>query len=349
MFKDPTLLPVVFPGLMEVQRTHLRPAASDERIVDVDYCPNAQAIHHLEPIDDVVIREWGADGTLQASTLLLGRLAKGALTAKPQDVPLMREKLDWLLERCGASKNSHAYREMRALFNHLPRRELLYADAASLKTLVDRMVYMSSDNEIVVTTRTGQGYETVSVAFSDVRYSHRVEEDLKRALGEAFGPIAFNTWADLRRDRPARLLLRSDAGSSTRSTLPQVHAIVERVISTWEDRVGVTLEQTYGPAEGRRLFTRYIRSESRSGMYRESTRPEDVPEDLRRLETIEGRLETHVRVDTADSATLTIYSPRPLGLTVDAAHAPAPGAAGAGGAVDPADAARRSRPSPSSA
>ena len=94
-----------------------------------------------------------------------------------------------------------------------------------------------------------------------------------------------------------------------------MHAIVERVISTWEDRVAVTLEQTYGPAEGRRLYTRYIRSESRSGMYRESTRPEDVPEDLRRLETIEAQLETHVRVDTADSATLTIYSPRPLGLT----------------------------------
>ena len=64
VFKDPTLLPVVFPGLMEVQRTHLRPAATDERVIDVDYCPNAQAIHHLEPIDDVVIREWGADGTL---------------------------------------------------------------------------------------------------------------------------------------------------------------------------------------------------------------------------------------------------------------------------------------------
>jgi glutamate dehydrogenase len=305
VFKDPALLPVVFPGLMEVQRTHLRPAPGDERVIDVDYCPNAQAIHHLEPIDDVVIREWNADGTLQASTLLLGRLAKGALTAKPQDVPLMREKLAWLLERCGESKNSHAYRETRALFNHMPRRELLYTDVASLKTLVDRMVYMSSDTEIVVTSRTGQGYETVSVAFSDLRYSHRIEEDLKRALSEAFGPISFNTWADL--GVIALLVFYFDqTGLEHPIDVPQIHAIVERVISTWEDRVAATLEQTYGPAEGRRLLTRYIRSESRSGMYRESTRPEDVPEDLRRLETIEAQLETHVRVDSADSATLTI-------------------------------------------
>jgi len=136
VFKDPALLPVVFPGLMEVQHTHLRPQAGDERVIDVDYCPNAQAIHHLEPIDDVVIREWGADGTLQSATLLLGRLAKGALTAKPQDVPLMREKLAWLLERTGAPSNSHASRETRALFNHMPRRELLYTAVTRAKDFV---------------------------------------------------------------------------------------------------------------------------------------------------------------------------------------------------------------------
>ena len=62
----------------------------------------------------------------------------------------MREKLACLLERCGEASNSHAYRETRALFNHMPRRELLYTDVASLKTLVDRMVYMSGDGEIVV-------------------------------------------------------------------------------------------------------------------------------------------------------------------------------------------------------
>ena len=109
----------------------------------------------------------------------------------------------------------------------------------------------------------------------------------------------------------------------------ELHAIVERVISTWEDRVAVTLEQTYGPSEGKRLYTRYIRNESRSGIYRESTKPDDVPEDLRRLEIIEAQIETYVRGLTADSAVLSIYSPRPLGLTagnhrnilaIDAAH-----------------------------
>ena len=39
VFKDPALLPVVFPGLMEAEAAQLRPAAGDDRIIDIDYCP----------------------------------------------------------------------------------------------------------------------------------------------------------------------------------------------------------------------------------------------------------------------------------------------------------------------
>ena len=73
----------------------------------------------------------------------------------------MKEKLAWLLAHSGEASNSHAYRETRALFNHFPRRELLYADAASLERLIDRMVYMAGDNEIVVATRQAPGYVAV--------------------------------------------------------------------------------------------------------------------------------------------------------------------------------------------
>jgi glutamate dehydrogenase len=314
VFKDPSLLPVVFPGLMEAEAAQLRPAPGDDRIIDIDYCPTAQAIHHLEPIDDIAIREWRPDGSLAAATLLIGRLAKGALIAKPQDVPLLKEKLAWLLAQSGQASNSHGYRETRALFNHFPRRELLYATAPSLKTTIERMVYISGDDEIVVTCRQGTGYVAVAIAFSDLRYSHKAEEDVNAALADAFGPISFNTWADL--GVIALLLFYFDESTLEHPIdVDKVRNITERVISTWEDRVGVILEAAFGPLEGRRLFKRYVRTETRSGLYRESTRPEEVPEDVRRFETLEAQLEMSVRPDSSETATLTLYSPRPLGLT----------------------------------
>ena len=94
-----------------------------------------------------------------------------------------------------------------------------------------------------------------------------------------------------------------------------VKDITRRTITTWEDQVAVILDQAFGPIDGRRLFRRYIRTDTRSGLYRESTQPEEVPEDLKRFEQLEAQLETNVLPDTAESATLKIYSPSTLGLT----------------------------------
>ncbi len=313
-FTDPSVLPVVFPGLMEQEQAHSNPADADERIIDIDYSVDAQAIHHLEPLDDIVIREWAPDGTLASALLLLGRLAKGALAAKPQEVPLLKEKLAWLLEHSGAASNSHAFRETRALFNHFPRRELLYAAAPDIKQTIDRMLYMSGDDEIAVTVRQGAGYHAVSIAFSDLRYSHKAEEDLKQVLANEFGPISFKTWADL--GALALLVFYfDDAKLEHDIDVNAVRDITRRTITTWEDQAAVSLEEKFGPLEGRRLFHRYVRTETRSGLYRESTKPQEVAEDVSHFEQLEGQLETSISPDTAESATLKIYSPVSLGLT----------------------------------
>jgi glutamate dehydrogenase len=313
-FSDPDLLPVVFPGLLEEEQAHIKPAERDERIIDIDYCNNATAIHHLEPIDDIVVREWASDGSLARATLLLGRLAKSAFTARAQEIPLLREKLAWLQEMSGAVPNSHAYREMRAIFNRFPKRELFYADANALKGIIERMVYMSSDDEIAVTARQGAGYHAVSIAFSDLRYSHKAEEDLTQALASAFGPISFHTWGDC--GVIALLLFYFDAATLEHPIeVEKVRDIARHVITTWEDRVAVALEQAFGPIEGRRLFRRHVTDQTRSGVYRESTPPEEVPADLQVFEQIEGRLEIGVAAEGAETATLKLYAPRPMGLT----------------------------------
>ncbi|HEX6739595.1 MAG TPA: NAD-glutamate dehydrogenase domain-containing protein, partial [Vicinamibacteria bacterium] len=53
---------------------------------------------------------------------------------------------------------------------------------------------------------------------------------------------------------------------------------------------------------------------SRSGLYRESTPPEEVPEDIRRLETLESQLEVRLVPRTAEAATLKLFALRELGL-----------------------------------
>ena len=324
VFNDPALLPVVFPGLMEARAGAPAPgrrATSASSTSTTAPTPRPSITSSRSTTSSSA--SGAPDGTLAAATLLLGRLAKGALTAKPQDVPLLREKLAWLLEHSGAASNSHAYRETRALFNHFPRRELLYADAPSLKTIIDRMVYMSGDDEIVVTTRQGAGYDAVPIAFSDLRYSHKArrgsEGGARRGVrarsrstpGPTCGVIAL-----------LRLLLRRARRSSIRSTSTRCATSPSASISTWEDRVARHPRADLRPAR-RPPPVHALRP------HRDAQRPVSRVDAARgsaggsRRASRRSRRSSRpsVRADTAESATLKIYSPRPLGLTDDAAHA----------------------------
>jgi glutamate dehydrogenase len=315
VLKEPDIIPVLFPGLLEEVEAHLCPADDDDRTIDVDYCNNASAIYHIEPIDDIGVREWTDDGVPKETTLLLGRFAMGAFTQNAGEIPLIREKLVWLENHAGAAlANSYAQRETRAVFNRFPMRELFYARPAQLKPLIERIAYMTGDEELVVSVRPGAGYVALHAVFSRYHYSYQVEEGLRAALAHAFGPISF--------------LVNQDIGSNVLmlfyfDTARLEHAleedaarrVIEPVLSTWTDQTARALEEAFGESDGRRAYRRFVTVETRSGMYREATPPAEVPGDVRHLEMLEGQLEVDVVPRTPESVLLKVYSPHVLALT----------------------------------
>jgi len=314
VFTDETLLPVVFPGVTEHVESHLVPGPGDRRVIDLDFCNNASAIYHLEPIEDLLVREWGQDGSLLGATLLLGRFARSAFAQRADRVPLLREKHDWLLRESHAIPNSHSWREIRAAFNSFPKTELFYADVRDLKQIIDRIVYMTGDDEIAIHSRKGAGYDALYIAFSRLRYAYQTEEALRRALAEAFGPVSFATSVDC--GAVTLLIFYFDSARLEREIEPEeVHRLTAPLVTQWEDRVAAALEREFGEREGRRLFRRFVTHETRSGLYRESTPPEQVPDDVRHFANLEGRLEVRVIPRTSETVALNLYSVRSLGLT----------------------------------
>ncbi|HEX9187359.1 MAG TPA: NAD-glutamate dehydrogenase domain-containing protein, partial [Vicinamibacteria bacterium] len=240
--------------------------------------------------------------------------ARGAFAQRADRIPILKEKEERLLERCGAIPASHVWRETRATFNHFPKTDLFYADASDLERIIQRIVHVASDEEIVVEGRRGAGYDALYVAFSRLRYAYQVEAALRRAFADAFGPVAFGTSVDC---GPVTLLLFyfDSAKLEHPVDLEEARRLTEPLVTDWEDRVAAALEREFGEREGRRLFRRYVTPESRSGLYREVTAPEQVPNDLRKLEALESRLEAGVVVKTAETASVQLCSVRSLDLT----------------------------------
>ena len=116
VFTDPTLLPVVFPGVVEHVETHLKPTAADDRIVDLDFCTNATAIYHIEPIEDLTVREWDERGPARRPHAAPRPVRAGRLRAarRPDPDPEGEARLAAQAER-GPARVAHLARDPRGL------------------------------------------------------------------------------------------------------------------------------------------------------------------------------------------------------------------------------------------
>ncbi len=314
VFADPSLLSVVYPGMIEEIQSRLLPSSSDERIVVVDYGNHSASIHSMEPVDDIVVREWAEDGSLRAILLLLGRFSMTALIARPVDIPILRQKQDFLLANCGGIKNSHAYRETRAVFNRMLKRELFYTNRTALKHIVDTIVFATGDDDLVVHLRQGAGYQALYLAFSRLRYSGQIERDLTAKYVDEFGPITFVSSADL--GAFSMIVFYFDGGEVTEPIdLNRAREIAAQETNTWTDRVSLEMVRHFGESKGRKLLNRYVRSESRSGVYRELTPPDQVPQDIECLELMGDGLVARALPKSPEEVTLKLFSTKPFILS----------------------------------
>jgi glutamate dehydrogenase len=314
VFNAPELLPVVFPGLMEEVESHILPVSGEDRIVSLDYCKNASAIHHLEPIDYIIFREFNHQDAFMGAFLFLGRFARGTFAQRADRMPILREKIRHILQDIGAVPQSHIYREIITTFNRIPMRELFYSPPESLRAIIEPIAFMLGDEEIVVHARNGAGYVVLSIAFSRLHYSYDMQENLRRVLSDSFGTVSFSETADC---AAINLLLFYFDSNRLHHPIDEaaVHRIVSSLVITWEERASATLIAAFGEREGRRLFKRYVTPATKSGLYREIASPEMVPADLKRLESLEAQIEIRIDPRSAETAMIHLYSMHALGLT----------------------------------
>ena len=199
---------------------------------------------------------------LAAATLLIGRLAKGALTAKPQDVPLVQREAGvgaGTVRRgeqlARLSRNARAVQSLPAPRAALRRRGLAQDHDRSHDLHVERQRDRRHPRARAPATWRS------SIAFSDLHYSHKAEEDLRARARRGVRTDLVQHVGRSGRHRPARCSTSTKRRSSTRSTSRRCAQITSSASSPHgRTASAATLEQAFGALEGRRLFKRYVRT-----------------------------------------------------------------------------------------
>jgi len=311
IFREKGLVEKIIPGFIrEVEDIILLRAATD-RFVSSDFCSSGDnIIYQLSPVEFFSIRHDKWTEGEKRETVLIGRLTRGATNWRSDAIPILRRKSQLLTENVEEGASSFEFREARAIFNYLPKQEILYTTIEQLRETIFNIMSAQSDEDVTVHIRMGDKgrYAMVMVTIARNDNSYSVRRAIERHLTTYFNrPLAL--WHHSSTEARALLFYYFvSPGKEFEEVSSLVLEDAIREISTdWDERFYLAL---YNDMESRAslLFNRYIGSIDK--LYKDSTPPKDALPDINKLEDLfnDGSLQIGYRHQGEGLAILSLYS-----------------------------------------
>ncbi len=247
-------------------------------------------VHRAGYMDYIGVLQFDADGRAVAEQRFLGLFSSNAYMARPQDVPLVRHKVEAVLARSGLKRDSYSGKSLRHILETLPREELLqssedelFATAMGILELRQRArtrLFMRRD-------RYGRFF-TCMVFVPRDRFNTSVRERIETLLGTALHAEQSDSSVLMGEAALARLtiVVRPKLGDRPSYDLAALEQGVASIVRNWHDEVRDALVQQRGDHEGVVLANRYAKSLPAG--YVEDVSPPVAAEDVYQLSLLDG-------------------------------------------------------------
>ena len=271
-------------------------------------------VRQRERMDYVRTTKVDEDGKVVGYYLLLGMFTRKGLSEPARSTPVLRRKLEVVLEREDIVKASHDERMLVTLFNALPKDELFQTSVDDLQSTMVGLLQAEERRETRTLVRVDRATRTVSVLVAVPR--DRYSPALRHALTELFKL----TWGgqrvevDLSLGERAEAIARFSVEVDGDQPIPEVDTDelaqqVRDLARSWTDDVVAAFIARDGEVEGTR---RSRLAEQMPRAYQDLTPVEVAVDDLTRIDALLATpargLDVHFLV-AADGARLRVTKP----------------------------------------
>ena len=258
---------------------------------------NAEStVHRRARMDYVGVKKLRADGSVAGEHRFLGLFTSQAYSEPAQDIPILRRKLDSILERSGLSEGSHDYKEMITIFGSLPKEELFLASADEIAKDIRTILIRYNTAEVFVSVRRdalGRGV-SIMVVLPRSRFSGSFRREFEAWLGRRYTAEILNYHLTMSEGDQARLhfYLGGPKAALAEVDAEELRATVADLTRSWFDELRDLLAETRPPDEATRLARHY--ASAFAPEYKAANEPRFAIRDIHELEAMrtEGRTES---------------------------------------------------------
>ncbi|WP_405644853.1 NAD-glutamate dehydrogenase [Streptomyces sp. NBC_00019] len=242
-----------------------RAKAREHKLLVLTKANSRATVHRPSYLDYIGVKKFDAEGNVVGERRFLGLFSSAAYTESVRRVPVIRRKVDEVLQRAGFSPNSHDGRDLLQILETYPRDELFQTPPDELQSIVTSVLYLQERRRLRLYLRQDEygRYYSALVYLPRDRYTTgvrlRIIDILKEELGgTSVDFTAWNTESILSR---LHFVVRVPQGTE----LPQlsdtdkerIEARLVEAARSWADGFAEALNAELGEERAAELLRRY--------------------------------------------------------------------------------------------
>ncbi|MBT8089274.1 MAG: NAD-glutamate dehydrogenase [Gammaproteobacteria bacterium] len=243
-------------------------------------------IHRPAFLDYVGVKVYDDDGNTIGERRFIGLLTSVAYSESPQNIPLLRHKVQKIFERAQVNASGHRGKALLHIINTYPREELFQSSVQDLTRTTIGILNLQDRQRIKFFLRRDpfRRFFSCLVYVPREKYTTAIRRRIEALLLEAFGGISVDSSVQISDSALARvhLIVRTPEGKRPRISIHHIEEQIADLVITWSDRLRDELLIRFGPDEGARLYRAY-RDVFPAG-FQEDTIPREACSDVQQID-----------------------------------------------------------------
>jgi glutamate dehydrogenase len=255
-------------------------------LVRINKTNRSSTVHKPVSMDSVAVKSFDAQGRVSGERLFVGLFTAAAYSASPLSIPILREKIQQVIDRAGFAPNSYDGKNLRHIIETYPRDELFQVTADELYRIALGILHLQERQRVAFFPRRDPFERFISCLVFVPRDHY--DTDLRLKLGAILAEVYQGTVTSSQAHITDSVLARIQIVVATKpGSIPEVdpevvEARLAEAARSWEDRLREALVARYGEAEGVVLTRRYRNAFPAS--YQDRFAGEDAVFDIARIE-----------------------------------------------------------------
>jgi glutamate dehydrogenase len=268
-----------------VLRGEIRRRAREPTVLVVTKANSISTVHRATYLDYIGVKTFDVRGRVTGEQRFLGLFTSATYSASPRDIPLLRQKVQRIVDHIGVAPVSHDGKALIHVLESYPRDELFQATVPELVRSARGIVNIYERRRVRLFVRRDpyRRFFSCLLYVPRDRYNTQARNRIEQILLEEMQGRSIESQVQISESALARLytLIRTDPARDVSADVERIEERVTGTLRTWEDRLREELHSQLPEDQAARLAARF--SAAFPVAYQEDVAAPDAIGDIRAL------------------------------------------------------------------